>query len=192
MADQQEQGSGGAQPDAPGDRYGGPPPEKKATPVWLWVLLGCGGLVILVLVAGGALFALGVSRAQTRARKAVCKSHLRQIGLACHMYADDNNEKFPPDLAALQPAYVDNPKVLSCPANASARYVYLPGRRSTTSGDFVLAYEGPANHGGSGFNVLYCDAHVEWWPAARREAFEKLLADQEAAVKKQAAAKALP
>ncbi len=198
MAEQWDQQSGGAGPSPQGEDYG-EAPRKKA--VWPWVLLGCGVAGFLGLVVGGILLGLmlpAVSRVRESARRATCKSNLRQIGLGGHMWADDNNEKFPPDFRSLMPNYIDNPKVFSCPSSpssyqdfvagtvteASSSYAYLPGREAYLPGDFVLAYDKNVdNHGGAGFNVLFCDAHVEWRRATSLEEFNRLLDAQDAVVK---------
>jgi prepilin-type processing-associated H-X9-DG protein len=163
------------------------PPAKKSA--WPWVLLGCGivaavGLVIFAVLLGLLLPAM--SRVRESARRASCKSNLRQIGLACHMWADDNNEKFPPDLKSLVPNYVDNPRIYKCPSDrsGSGSYTYLPGRDAAMPGDFFLAHDKDmTNHQGGGFNVLFCDAHVEWYGKSRLGTFERLLGAQEKAVK---------
>jgi prepilin-type processing-associated H-X9-DG protein len=109
------------------------------------------------------------------AKMATSKSNLRQIGLACHMYADDADEVFPKkDLNQLVPNYVDNRKVFLCPhykkhATDKIDYAYVVGLKATDPGSAVLGYEvqpGP----GRRVNVLYCDAHVEakTVPALRR------------------------
>ena len=50
-------------------------------------------MVIIALLVGLLLPALG--RAREEARKTQCRSNLRQMGLAMHMYANDNNGWFP-------------------------------------------------------------------------------------------------
>jgi len=150
-----------------------------------------GGIVALLV----ALMFPAVSRVRESARRATCKSNLRQIGLACHMWADDNNEKFPPDFASLVPTYIDNPKVFGCPSVRGSGgvaagpddsdYTYVPGRDAALPGDFILAYDKHTdNHRGDGFNVLYCDAHVEWRRSAQLKEFNKLLDAQDAVVEK--------
>ena len=109
------------------------------------------------------------------------------------MYADDNDGKYPPDLKSLMPDYVDNPKLFICPSAKAAgnnsgfatSFTYLPGRVANMPGDFFLASDSNlSNHGGDGFNVLYIDAHVEWWRASRMAEFNHLLAAQEEVVRK--------
>ncbi|MHC4914129.1 MAG: hypothetical protein ACYTGB_01450 [Planctomycetota bacterium] len=103
------------------------------------------------------------------------KSNLRQIGLACHMYADDNDEVFPKkDLNALTPDYVDNKKIFQCRhyrqhSKNGIDYAYIAGMQSTDPGSRVLAYEvqpGPRRK----VNVLFCDAHVESMTVPRLKA----------------------
>jgi prepilin-type processing-associated H-X9-DG protein len=158
-----------------------PVPAKK--PVWLWILLGCGGLFLVAAVAVGALLYAAISTSRVMATRAQCKGNLRQVGIACQVYAMDKN-KFPPDLEALMPKYVDDPRVLQCPARGGAKYVYLPGRTPTMPANTVLAYEPAGNHGGRGFNVLFVDAHVESWANDRRAELETTVAKQEADIKK--------
>ncbi len=183
-----------------GQDYPPSPPKKKSSAL-PWVL-GCGAVGCLGLAAFGLLLGLmlpAVSRVRESARRASCKSNLRQIGLGIHMWADDNDEKFPPDLKSLYPDYVDNPRVFSCPSSrstyrdfesgnvtaSSSSYAYLPGREAVFPGSFVLAYDKSAdNHSGDGFNVLYCDAHVEWWSAKRLKEFNDLIDAQDAVVEK--------
>jgi prepilin-type processing-associated H-X9-DG protein len=137
------------------------------------------------------------------ARQATCKSNLRQIGLACHMYADDHGEEFPPGFQDLVPAYVDNPKVYKCPSGdadwqdfrtgkvseASSSCTYVPSLCARMPGSFILAYDKSTEthhrEGHSaGRNVLFADAHVEWWSASREAEFQEKLKKQREAVRK--------
>lgn len=108
-----------------------------------------------------------------------CASNLRQIGLACKQYAQDNGKAFPPNFAALYPDYVDSPKLFSCPSvpsewpkiretgkarNERTSYVYVAGLTDEDDAACVLAYERVANHGEARVHVLFLDMHVEWAP----------------------------
>lgn len=159
-----------------------------------------GLLAGLLLVPLGGYGGLMLFRRATRpsachvGRMCTCKSSLRQIGLGCVMYAEDHGGKFPPDLRTLVPDYIDNPRVFSCPSNpsewrdflpggwvteASSSYVYLPGRTAEMSGDTILAYDRQENHSHAGRNVLFVDAHVEWWSAEREAEFGEKLRKQQ-------------
>jgi prepilin-type processing-associated H-X9-DG protein len=71
--------------------------------------------------------------------------------------------------------------VATWPSNKFVGYEYLPGRWLSipTPSKVILAFDKAGNHPG-GFNVLYMDLHVEWWPNSRRAEFDRLLAEQEA------------
>ncbi|HWL51772.1 MAG TPA: hypothetical protein VNQ90_05020 [Chthoniobacteraceae bacterium] len=70
------------------------------------------GMTLLSLLAGVAVVALlvalglgAMARASQRARAAECVSHLRQIGVALHLYMVENGGSYPPNRA--NPAYKD-------------------------------------------------------------------------------------
>ena len=51
-------------------------------------------IAIIVILAGMLLPTL--ARAKGRARRAQCSNDIRQLGLSVQMYADDNEDQFPP------------------------------------------------------------------------------------------------
>lgn len=125
------------------------------------------------------------NRARGSARKAVCMSNLKQIGLALHMYAQDYDEKFPDDISALCPNYIANAKIFKCPSDKTISeikemkpgtrisYVYIKGLTEKDSQDSMIAYDAsPDNHDGEGRNVLFLDGHVKWYD---EKEFQKLL-----------------
>jgi hypothetical protein len=165
----------------------------------------CGTAIILLLFVAG-IAAVGVSHQAAwlatspvplhirggRANRAKCSNNLRQITLACLMYANSHDGRFPDDLQALLASEEITGDVFVCPAGMKERapytrpamppeqfhrdhcdYVYL-GRGVTTAAgaERPVAYEPLANHDGQGLNVAYADAHVDWLD---REAAAKFL-----------------
>lgn len=124
--------------------------------------------------AGGGGMMLGMilpalTRARGKAHEANCAAHLRQIGLGCHMYADEHNGKFPERLEVLRDDYLKDAQTLHCPAAAgradSVSYGYLKGVAKTDDGK-ILAFDAEGNHPG-GRHVLYCDGQVNWLTEAQ-------------------------
>ena len=157
----------------------------------LLIFLGSAGLFTLVFFG----FWYGCRKAPPVAK---CKGCLRNIGLGCQLYADENDERFPPDFKTLIPKYIDNPAVLSCPdapsswqdfeaggtvTEASSSYALESGLGMDMPGGFILSYDKSLeNHKGRGRNVVFVDGHVEWRHASREDEFPKQLAAQRRAV----------
>jgi prepilin-type processing-associated H-X9-DG protein len=119
-----------------------------------------------------ALLLPAVASAREKARQASCLSNLKQIGLGVIMYAADNDEVLPPDLAAPQP-YIHNPQVYRCPsAEAGAAevgfhsdYEYLGAglgqSRIERPAETVLVVDNAARHSG-GVNITFADGHARY------------------------------
>jgi hypothetical protein len=140
-------------------------------------------VLAILLVAIAILEAqLGPDYAREPANRVLCANHLRQLGLAAIMSANQRRGNFPDDL---QTIYTENdlgPSMLFCPTtmpsvqyNATtqqavsairagqASYIYLgKGLRADGPADLILMYESPDDHDGDGINVLFMDDHVEW------------------------------
>lgn len=85
-------------------------------------------IAIIGLLAGLLLPVL--SRGQRAARSTACLSNLRQIGIALHLYVQDNNDHLPvcaqlpnlattnlPAITATLAAYLQSPLIWQCPAD---------------------------------------------------------------------------
>jgi prepilin-type processing-associated H-X9-DG protein len=127
-------------------------------------------IAVMAMMAGMLLPAL--ARAREEARKAVCKSNLKNIGLGMMMYAQDNDNQFPAKLSQLYPEYLTDLDLFMCPSSGKTitsadqidtktPYVLVPGVPLGSGGAVVLAYERRGMHEG-GTNVLFADGHVEW------------------------------
>ncbi len=110
-------------------------------------------IVIMMILAGLLLPALGRSR--EAARRVVCASNLRQVGLGLHLYAQDWDRWFPwhketdlkqlsdssgnfnTGLGLLYPQYLDNSGVFFCPTEREYIYEdYFPDGTTTYYGNY--------------------------------------------------------
>ena len=126
------------------------------------------------MLAGMLLPAL--SRARGEARKAVCKSNLKQVGLAVAMFRNDHDDLMPERLDDLYDEYLTARKILKCPNAPKAAgvegdllssYRYVGSLPATTDPAAVVAYDKAGNHGTEWRNALFYDGHVEWIPEAQ-------------------------
>ena len=91
-------------------------------------------VVAIIAVISALLFPI-LWTARASARRTACISNLRQLGLACTMYAQDYGE-YPPRLSASSDPYVRSNGVFVCPSDA-ARGHHSPTPR--LEGDGCLA-----------------------------------------------------
>jgi prepilin-type processing-associated H-X9-DG protein len=118
---------------------------------------------------------LPLVRAREAARQAVCRSNLKQIGLALAMYANDYQGQFPPKLQDLFPDYVTDKDLFECPqAPGVEGYVYVTGLSFESGPTGIAAFDRKGNHE-DGRNVLFVDGHVEFMSEAH---FEQATAKQ--------------
>ena len=136
---------------------------------------GCGIEISTGAIAGGAMGAAilmpALGKAKVQAKTVVSANNLKQIGLICHMYANDNDGKFPEDLSQdILADYGLDENLLKSPRmpdnfNGSG-YIYIAGLTPKSSYNIVLAYENPEYFSRSEkINTLYCDGHVQAIPA---------------------------
>ncbi len=155
------------------DKLFGTVSELTATPQGL-TMNSYGPFGSKIGIGGGSGMAVAMllpalNQARGRARQAECANNLKQIGLACHMYADEHNGQFPDKLEVLAGDYLKDKDVLHCPSAPgrpdSLSYGYIRGLTSKDS-DKVLAFDAEGNHR-TGRNVLFGDGHVQWMPEAQ-------------------------
>jgi len=124
-------------------------------------------VVIAIIAILAAMLLPALARAREQARRAVCISNLKQIGLAIKMYSQDYNENFPDStgtgtyalsaFAKLIPRYVSAANVFVCPSdltpttatesvvpnapNGSCSYAYAISLSAFTSDDTVVVVD---------------------------------------------------
>jgi len=148
--------------------------------------------LILIGVLIGAILTPALGRAREAANRAKCANNMRQIALACMLYANDQKGEFPdkldrlvssPEGQGLTPDVFVCPLGKETPPNGSSpsqfaadlnnpahlSYVYVGANlNNTASPRAVLFYEPLADHR-AGANFAFTDATVQFVPKARAQ-----------------------
>jgi len=115
----------------------------------------------------------GLVQLLAEATRHTCATNLKSIGKAFFIYANDHDDKLPPDLETLIRKAEMPARGLVCQATGSKEsYVYRGA--SITLSDMpgvITVYEKAGNHG-AGRHVLFLDGHTEW---ATEEGFRELI-----------------
>ncbi len=135
--------------------------RRRTSLLTLW-LMGIGLAIPLILL----LVPTSGTVPRWKAMRAVCASHLRTIGQAAMVYANDNDGDFPPALQML----IDNGSCearhllspLSRHVEPACDYSYVTGLTKRDPANWIIAFADPAYRDGDGANVLYLDGHVEY------------------------------
>ena len=77
-------------------------------------------IVVAVLAAGAACFLIARNRAKQRAELIGCGNYMVAIGFAARTWANDNGDRFPPNLLSMSNEVI-SPKILICPADRSRK-----------------------------------------------------------------------
>lgn len=114
-------------------------------------------VVIAIIAILAALLLPALSKAREQAKKTICMSNLKSMGLGCTNYTSDNNEWFPPAInyvyrmmddnedgtkgafrQALLPYLGGQDRILYCPSQSNPGYTYEALHRS--GNEWILNY----------------------------------------------------
>lgn len=139
--------------------------------------LGWFSFVALGLWLGLWLPPLNAMRGGGQTPQTFCSVSLKQIGLACEMYANEYAGAYPPDFVTLAKGnYLDLYKVYVCPATKHKpaespepfagkqyeSYAYFGAglKKRDATAETIIAADQPGNHKDS-FAILFADGHVQ-------------------------------
>lgn len=131
-------------------------------------------IALCLIVLGLTAFVVVYSGSRGSARRAICLSNLRNLGVALQLYSHDNDGFFPPDLPVLDP-YVRNREVFRCPEADRGRksegafvidFIYRPGLSNEDVASEPIAGDDEPRHERGG-NIVTVDGAARWWPTSR-------------------------
>ena len=129
----------------------------------------------LVGVASNSL--VGARRQAMRIRSA---SNVRQLGLVCHVWANEHKGEWPDDLASALKGQDVPAQVAENPSKPKTGYTYIkPPKDAKGTTTRIVIYESETD--GDGRNVGFMDGHVQWMTEKQ---FQSALKAQQAAEKK--------
>ena len=131
-------------------------------------------VVIAIIAILAAMLLPALARAREQARRAVCTSNLKQIGLGVKMYAQDYKEFYPitsagtqqtapGGLGLLYPDYISAQKTFVCPSDLSHKTVSLATAESNQGVTDILE-DTTGNTDGHGLSyayALFCSEAVD-------------------------------
>ncbi len=113
------------------------------------------------------LIAPALDEARQTAERAACAKNLSGMGKAFLIYANDHDDKFPPNLETLVDTVEFPRKGLACPATRHnpdySSYVYrgVDLKSTAVPPNLIVVHDRKGNHR-DGRNVLFVDAHIDW------------------------------
>ena len=119
------------------------------------------GVVILWLIFGLALPFFHWVDTEGRPRDTIVEA--KQIGLACKMYAEDNDGNFPKTLDQLVPAYLHDKRLFVCPLDSTGApmgYEYFGGTENDDPNKILLQSKATTSDGRR--MVVYVDNRWQW------------------------------
>lgn len=141
-------------------------------------------LLVVVAVVSVTIVAMTplIKSTREKMRRHVCADNLRRVSASLYEYAIDHKGKFPDDLSALYPKYINDVKTFICPSDVDASdiakdgsdidtttsYLYARGWSVKDSLDTILAcdkndiFGKDTNHRGKGGNAAYLSGDVKW------------------------------
>ena len=106
-------------------------------------------VVIAIIAILAAMLLPALSRAREQARRATCMSNLKQLGLAIHMYSQDNYDQFPSAPATattrdsavlLYPTYTRSLGIFVCPSDDATAATDAASLTNTAQDTISYAY----------------------------------------------------